>query len=134
MGKPRRHRLQRRPMEADRYPEPPDVIKAGGKTAGEAKQQRRVPLRTCVACRGTTGKRALVRVIRLPDGAGVELDPSGKRSGRGAYICPTASCVAVALKQKKLERSLKTPIPDTVADVLRSLAAAETETEPAPNA
>ena len=109
-------------MEAVRFREPPDVLKAGGKTTGEAKQ-RRVPLRTCVACRSASGKRALVRVIRLPDGAGVEVDPSGKRSGRGAYVCPTAVCVALALKQKKLERSLKTPIPEAVADALRALAA-----------
>ena len=108
------------------------MVKPGGKTTTEAKQQRRVPLRTCVACRSTSGKRALVRVIRLPDGAGVALDPTGKQAGRGAYVCPTDACVALALKQKKLERSLKTPIPDTVADALRGLAAAAevTKTEP----
>ena len=88
---------------------------------------RRVPIRTCVACRTTGGKRTLVRVVRLPDGAGVALDPTGKRSGRGAYVCPTTACVALALKQKKLERSLKTPILDTVAEALRALAAAATD-------
>lgn len=83
---------------------------------------RRTPIRTCVACRTSGGKRGLLRVARLPEGAGAVLDPTGKRSGRGAYVCPTAECVALALKQKKLERSLKTPIPDTLADELRAAA------------
>nr|CAA9230674.1 COG2740: Predicted nucleic-acid-binding protein implicated in transcription termination [uncultured Armatimonadetes bacterium] len=103
---------------------------AGGPTDGAAAgapaaAKRRVPVRTCVACRTTGGKRALLRVVRLPEGQGVALDPTGKRSGRGAYVCPTAACVALALKQKKLERSLKTPIPDALADALRA-AGAET--------
>ena len=84
--------------------------------------KRRVPVRTCVACRTTGGKRALLRVVRLPEGQGVVLDPTGKKSGRGAYVCPTAACVALALKQKKLERSLKSPIPDALADELHALA------------
>ncbi len=95
-----------------------------------AKPRRRAPIRTCVACRTSGGKRTLVRVVRLPaaesdspQGASVVLDPGGKRSGRGAYVCPTEACVVQALKQKKLERSLKTPIPEAVADALRALAA-----------
>ena len=82
-------------------------------------------MRTCVACRTSGGKRTLVRVVRLPEGSGVALDPTGKMNGRGAYLCPTEACVAQALKQKKLERSLKTPIPETVTDDLRALAAKE---------
>ena len=87
---------------------------------------RRTPVRTCVACRTSGGKRTLVRVVRLSDGTGLALDPTGKINGRGAYLCPTEACVTRALKQKKLERSLKTPIPETVADALRALAARET--------
>lgn len=90
------------------------------------KPPRRVPIRTCVACRTSGGKRTLVRVVRLPENEGVGLDPTGKRSGRGAYLCPTEACVTQALKQKKLERALKTPLPETVADALRALAAQET--------
>lgn len=89
---------------------------AAGKT-------RRVPIRTCVACRTSGGKRGLLRVVRLGAGdhAGeIVLDPTGKISGRGAYVCPTADCVGLALKQKKLERSLKTPIAESVADTLRA--------------
>lgn len=80
---------------------------------------RRTPIRTCVACRTTGGKRGLLRVVRLAAKEGepvrVVLDPTGKQSGRGAYVCPTPECVALAIKRKALERSLKTPLPaDTV--------------------
>lgn len=84
-----------------------------------ARSAKRVPQRTCVACRTGGGKRGLLRVVRLPDGQGVALDPTGKKSGRGAYVCPTEPCVAQALKKKALERSLKTPIPEGVAEELR---------------
>lgn len=67
---------------------------------------RHVPIRTCVACRATDEKRDLLRVVRQPDGS-VLYDPKGKLSGRGAYICASASCIALARKQKRLERSLK---------------------------
>ena len=89
---------------------------------------RRTPVRTCVACRTTGGKRGLLRVVRLPDGAGVALDATGKRAGRGAYLCPSPTCVELALKQKKLERSLKTPIPLEAAEALRAWAEAARET------
>ncbi len=65
-----------------------------------------------------------MRVVRLPEGAGVALDPTGKRSGRGAYVCPSADCVALALKQKRLEKSLKVPVPPEVAEALRGGVAA----------
>lgn len=61
----------------------------------------------------------MLRVVRLPEGAGIVLDPTGKKSGRGAYVCPTEACISQALKRKSLERSLKTPIPESVAEELR---------------
>ena len=71
----------------------------------------RVPLRTCVACRTTGGKRGLLRVVRLPKNAGIIYDSIGKTNGRGAYVCRTEACVLLAVKQKKFERSLKGPVP-----------------------
>ncbi len=80
---------------------------------------RRVPVRTCVACRTSGGKRGLLRVVRLPEGAGVAVDPSGKMSGRGAYVCQSPECVATAQKRKAFERSLKVSVSETVFDGLR---------------
>ena len=70
---------------------------------------RHVPQRTCVACRRTTAKRELVRLWRTPEG-GVEVDPTGKRSGRGAYLCPTPDCWRLAVQKGRLERALKTSV------------------------
>ena len=67
---------------------------------------RHVPQRTCVACRQTGAKRQLVRIVRTTDGS-VAIDPTGKRSGRGAYLCDAAECWTIALKRGVLVRALK---------------------------
>jgi len=71
-------------------------------------KQRRVPIRSCVICRQTSGKRELLRVVRLPekDGSAVVVDPTGKLAGRGAYICPEKECIEKAQKSKRFERAL----------------------------
>jgi predicted RNA-binding protein YlxR (DUF448 family) len=70
---------------------------------------RHVPQRTCVACRRTTAKRELVRIVRTPEDS-VEVDPTGKRSGRGAYLCPTPDCWRLAVQKGRLDRALKTSL------------------------
>ena len=70
---------------------------------------RRSPQRSCVACRTTGDKRSLVRVVRTPEGR-VEVDPTGKRAGRGAYVCRSSACWQAALKKGRLEAALKTKI------------------------
>jgi predicted RNA-binding protein YlxR (DUF448 family) len=70
---------------------------------------RHIPQRTCVACRRTSAKRELVRIVRTPEG-GVEVDPTGKRSGRGAYLCPTPDCWRLAIQKGRLDRALKTSL------------------------
>jgi uncharacterized protein len=67
---------------------------------------RHVPQRTCVACRQTGAKRGLVRIVRAVDGS-VAIDPSGKRSGRGAYLCHSPDCWQNALGRSILLRALK---------------------------
>jgi predicted RNA-binding protein YlxR (DUF448 family) len=67
---------------------------------------RHVPQRTCVACRQGNAKRELVRVVRGTDGS-VKVDPSGRQSGRGAYLCHTPDCWDAALKRGVLPRALK---------------------------
>ena len=79
--------------------------------------QKKIPLRQCMGCRERTDKRNLIRVVRTPDG-NVQLDFSGKVSGRGAYICPKAECLKKAQKAKSLERNLEVPIPDEVYERL----------------
>lgn len=68
----------------------------------------------------------MVRVVRLPGGAGAAVDATGKTAGRGAYLCQTEECVANAQKRKALERSLKIAIPETVFDALRIAVADDT--------
>jgi predicted RNA-binding protein YlxR (DUF448 family) len=72
-------------------------------------RRKHVPQRTCVVCRTVRPRRDLVRIVRTPEGA-VMLDEKGKRNGRGAYLCRQRSCLEAALKQRQLERALKTPL------------------------
>ena len=82
----------------------------------------RTPQRTCVACRATNAKRELVRIVRAVDGS-VTIDSSGKRSGRGAYLCSTAGCWDAALKRGVLPRALKIEsIPEDNLQVLTDYA------------
>ncbi|HEU5439517.1 MAG TPA: YlxR family protein [Ktedonobacterales bacterium] len=67
---------------------------------------RRVPQRTCIVCRQVRPKRELIRVVRTPDGH-VELDATGKKSGRGAYLCARRSCWEPALHKGRLEREFE---------------------------
>jgi uncharacterized protein len=77
--------------------------------ANKQPRPKHVPQRTCVACRTTGAKRGLVRVVRTASG-NVEVDETGKKPGRGAYLCRTKECWNRALKGKVLEYALKTAI------------------------
>lgn len=68
-------------------------------------KRKHVPQRTCVACRQVRNKRELVRVVRTPE-LRVEIDETGKKSGRGAYLCRTAACWRLALERGTLGRAL----------------------------
>ena len=59
---------------------------------------KKMPERKCVGCSEKKAKKDLIRVVRLPDDKGVEIDRTGKKSGRGAYICPSASCLKKSKK------------------------------------
>ncbi len=79
---------------------------------------KKVPNRMCVACHQMRPKRELVRVVRTPTGD-VKVDPTGKLSGRGAYVCPDSQCVEVGLRDQRLQHALEVPISGTLADELR---------------
>ena len=76
-------------------------------------QQRKIPLRRCTGCNEQKPKKELVRVVRSPQGE-IALDRVGKMPGRGAYLCPSAQCLAKARKAKRLERALDAQIPPKV--------------------
>ena len=83
---------------------------------------KKTPERRCVGCGETKEKKQLLRVVRAADGA-ISIDTTGKKSGRGAYLCYSISCFRKARKSKRLESNLNAVIPD---DVYQSL---ETELE-----
>ena len=83
---------------------------------------KHVPQRTCIACRQPRAKRDLTRVVRTPD-AKVQLDPTGKLAGRGAYVCRTRGCWEQVLQGGRVSAALKTTVgPDELA-ALRAFAA-----------
>ena len=84
--------------------------------------RRHVPLRTCVACRTTEGKRELIRVVRSP-AEGVRVDLSGKHAGRGAYLCRNRACWEQALRTQRLNQALKTALTAEEIATLRAFAA-----------
>ncbi|MBY6036053.1 YlxR family protein [Fictibacillus nanhaiensis] len=71
---------------------------------------RKIPMRKCVACQEMKAKKELTRIVRSPEGD-VSVDSTGKKSGRGAYLCHEAACIEQAKKKKVLETHLKTKIP-----------------------
>jgi predicted RNA-binding protein YlxR (DUF448 family) len=70
---------------------------------------KHIPQRTCVACGGVKPKRELVRLVKV-SGGGVEVDPAGRKAGRGAYLCPTPDCWQTGLKKGRLEYVLRTTL------------------------
>lgn len=70
---------------------------------------KRVPQRTCVACRKVTAKRELIRLVRISDGS-VEVDTGGKKTGRGAYLCRARECWQIELKGSRLGHTLRTTL------------------------
>lgn len=74
---------------------------------------KKIPMRMCKGCGEMFDKRTLVRVVRSPEGE-VSLDLTGKKSGRGAYVCKNADCLKKARKKKAFERELNVQIDDAV--------------------
>lgn len=79
---------------------------------------KKIPQRMCVGCQVMKNKKELTRIVRTPDGE-ILLDSTGKKSGRGAYICTDENCLTKAVKEKRLEKALKCPIPAEVYEQLK---------------
>lgn len=80
---------------------------------------KKIPQRQCVGCRTMKNKKDLIRVVKSPEGE-ISLDFTGKKSGRGAYVCPSDDCLARARKSKALERAFETAIPTEVYEALQA--------------
>ncbi len=76
-------------------------------------RRKHVPQRTCVGCGETRSKRELTRIVRMPDGT-VDIDPTGKKPGRGAYLCKRVRCWQQALAKGAINRALGVAISDDV--------------------
>ena len=80
---------------------------------------RKIPQRQCVGCRTMKEKRELIRVVKTPENE-IVLDVTGKKSGRGAYVCPDMQCLKKARKSRALERAFELTIPEEVYDALEA--------------
>ena len=79
--------------------------------------QRKIPIRKCLGCGNRFAKNELIRIVRTPEGE-IVLDETGKKSGRGAYVCKSASCLKKARKSGRIASSLECSIPESVYDRL----------------
>lgn len=80
-------------------------------------KQKKIPVRMCSGCKERKPKKEMIRVVRSPEGE-ISVDLTGKKSGRGAYICNNIDCLKKARKTKKLEREFSCAIPGEIYDRL----------------
>ncbi|MBQ2758910.1 MAG: YlxR family protein [Clostridia bacterium] len=80
-------------------------------------QQRKIPMRKCTGCNEMKPKKELVRIVKSPEGE-ISVDLTGKKNGRGAYICHDIKCLNSAQKAKRLERAFECSIPEEVYERL----------------
>lgn len=78
--------------------------------------QKKIPERKCVGCNEKKPKNELIRIVRCAQTGVIEIDRTGKKNGRGAYICSDAACLKKA--RKRLSANLETPIPDDIFEAL----------------
>ncbi len=78
---------------------------------------KKIPMRQCVGCGEMKSKKEMMRVLKTPEEE-IVLDVTGKKNGRGAYLCKSGECLLKARKNKGLERSFKMSIPNEVYDKL----------------
>lgn len=78
---------------------------------------KKVPLRQCIGCGEMKSKKDMIRILKTAEDE-IVVDATGRKNGRGAYICPCMECYQKAVKNKGLERSLKMPIPKEVYELL----------------
>ena len=80
--------------------------------------KNKTPLRQCTGCREMKSKKEMIRVLKTPENE-IELDATGRKNGRGAYVCLSQECLEKAVKSRGLERSLKMAVPAEVYEDLK---------------
>ena len=80
---------------------------------------KKIPQRMCVGCQTLYNKRELLRIVKTPEGEFL-IDNTGKKAGRGAYICDNKNCFSKAYKEKRLEKSFKMQIGESVYEDLKT--------------
>jgi len=80
---------------------------------------KKVPQRMCVGCQEMKNKKDMTRIVRTPEDE-ILLDPSGKKSGRGAYVCSDPACLIKAIKEKRLEKALHHPVGPELLEQLKA--------------
>ncbi len=83
----------------------------------ENKRVKKIPERKCLGCMQSFPKKDLIRIVRTPQGS-VELDLTGKKSGRGAYICKDKSCLKKAIKTKRIQNNLEVEVSEELYEAL----------------
>lgn len=78
---------------------------------------KKIPLRQCIGCGEMKSKKEMMRVLKSAEGE-ISLDTTGKKNGRGAYLCYSGECLKKAIKSKGLERSFQMKIPQEIYDTL----------------
>ena len=78
----------------------------------------KLPMRKCTGCGEMKTKKELLRVLKTPEDE-IVIDTTGRKNGRGAYLCHSVDCLTKAMKNKGLERSLKVSVPETVYEELK---------------
>jgi predicted RNA-binding protein YlxR (DUF448 family) len=80
---------------------------------------KKIPIRTCIGCSEAKPKKELIRIVKTTEGE-VLIDPTGKKNGRGAYICPNTTCLEKAIKSKRLSRTFEMPIETELYEKLKT--------------
>ena len=78
---------------------------------------KKIPLRQCIGCGELKSKKEMIRVLRTAEGE-ILIDATGRKNGRGAYLCPSCECLKKAVKSKGLDRSFKMAVPREVYEAL----------------
>lgn len=78
---------------------------------------KKIPMRMCTGCREMKPKQELIRIVKSPEGD-ISLDTTGKKNGRGAYVCKNIECIKKIKKQKALNRAFDTPVEQDIYDSL----------------